>query len=73
MISIVAGPVVFFVPVTTNQPTAHSTDHSAYNSALAAANNGSGYDTRATTNGRAFSLVTPTFFGGLSLGRRAAE
>ena len=73
MISIVAGPMVFFVPVTANQPTAHSTDHSAYDSAFAAANNSSGYNTRATTNGRAFSLVAPTFFGGLSLSRRAAE
>ena len=69
MIGIITGTVVFLVPITANQAPANSPDYAADDGTLATANNGPGYGTCAAPNGRAFSLVAPAFFGGLSLSR----
>ena len=73
VVGIVAGAMIFFIPVTAHQASPNRANYTADNSAFAAADYGSGYSARATTNGRSFSLVAPAFFGSLGLGGRAGE
>lgn len=66
VVGIVAGGVLLFIFVATNQPPANNADSSTYYGTFAATQQPTGHCT--TTDNRAFGFIAPAFFRRLSLG-----